>query len=293
MTRVYRGRFAPSPTGPLHFGSLVAAVASYLDARASGGSWLVRIEDVDTPRTVAGAADAILRTLEAFGLLWDGMVTYQSRRTELYHNALRQLKEQRRVFPCGCSRRETGTGGVYPGTCREGLPEGRTARAWRFRAPDASMCFTDRVQGDYCENVAQEAGDFILLRADGLFAYQLAVVVDDAEQGVTDVVRGADLLNSTPRQIALLQALGYPEPRYLHTPVATNQQGMKLSKQTMALPVDGRDPVAVLQSVLRLLGQQVPESATVGEMLNRAVREWDVRRIPRERAVCAPAEFLN
>lgn len=208
----YRGRFAPSPTGPLHFGSLVAAVGSYLDARAHGGEWLLRIEDVDGPRTVPGAADAILRTLEGFGFEWDGEVLVQSRRLDLYHSALVRLQLDGLVYPCACSRSEIAAathqlsvdgGLLYPGLCRNGLPEGRAARAWRLRVPDREFRFVDRVQGERRQNLEREVGDFVLLRADGQYAYQLAVVFDDAAQGVNSVVRGVDLLDSTARQMWL------------------------------------------------------------------------------------------
>ena len=226
----YRGRFAPSPTGPLHFGSLVAAVASWLDARAAGGEWLLRIEDLDAARTVAGMADDILRTLEAFGLHWDGEVAWQSRRTDLYEAALARLRAAHLVYRCRCSRREVSDSGlsgpegpIYPGTCRAlRLPEAVEA-AERMIAAEAPLAFEDRVQGRIEQSVARDIGDFVLKRRDGRHAYQLAVVVDDAAQGITDVVRGADLLWSTPRQIALQRALGYPTPRYLHVPVATNE----------------------------------------------------------------------
>ena len=236
---MYVGRFAPSPTGPLHFGSLVAALASWLDARAAEGRWLVRIEDLDPPRAVPGAADEILRTLDRLGLGWDGPVLYQSRRSASYEAALESLD----TYWCGCTRREiadssigraTDGAQIYPGTCRTGLAPGKTPRALRLRTGGEEIAFTDRVQGPQRQILEREIGDFVLLRADGQFAYQLAVVVDDAEQGVTDVVRGADLLDSTPRQIFLQRLLGYPMPRYLHVPAAVNQAGEKLSKQTGA-----------------------------------------------------------
>jgi glutamyl-Q tRNA(Asp) synthetase len=228
----YRGRFAPSPTGPLHFGSLVAALGSYLDAKAHGGEWLVRIEDIDTPRTVPGAADDILRTLERFGLEWDGPVLYQSSRLEAYQAALERLS----VFPCGCSRKDVGD--RYPGTCRNGIQGRVDMPSWRFRVPDQIVSFEDRRMGPQHQNVHDYVGDFVLKRADGLFAYQLAVVVDDAYQGITDVVRGEDLLDSTARQILLQRALGLPQPRYMHLPVVLNEAGQKLSKQTGATPLD-------------------------------------------------------
>jgi glutamyl-Q tRNA(Asp) synthetase len=228
----YRGRFAPSPTGPLHLGSLVAALGSYLDAKAHGGEWLVRIEDIDTPRVVAGAADHILRTLERFGLEWDGPVLYQSSRIEAYDAVLDDLRGQGRVFPCGCSRKDVGE--CYPGTCRTGLRDRIDSPSWRFCVADETVNFVDRRLGPQAQNVAEDAGDFVVKRADGLFAYQLAVVVDDAFQGITDVVRGEDLLDSTARQILLQRALGFPQLRYRHLPVVLNQVGQKLSKQTGA-----------------------------------------------------------
>jgi glutamyl-Q tRNA(Asp) synthetase len=264
QTVPYRGRFAPSPTGPLHFGSLVAAVASYLDARAHGGQWLVRMEDVDTPRCVPGAAAGILRTLEAFGFQWDAPVMYQTARTPAYQEALDRLRAAGLAYPCSCSRKEVG-GPVYPGACREGVREPGKPMAWRVRVDD--------------EDLAREAGDFIVKRSDGLFAYQLAVVVDDAAQGITDVVRGADLLDSTPRQIWLQRALGYPTPRYLHVPVATNQAGEKLSKQTLAPPLRPADAPRELAAALRFLGQPVPAETGLSptEILARAVGNWNPR----------------
>lgn len=279
MPERYRGRFAPSPTGGLHFGSLVAAVGSWLDARAAGGEWLVRMEDIDEPRTVAGAADRILRTLEAYGLHWDGPVVYQTERHELYRAALERLGS--RVFPCGCTRKEIGD--RYPGTCRDGLPEGRTGRALRLRVEAEPVGFVDRLQGPYAESLAETCGDFVLRRADGLYSYQLAVVVDDAEQGVTDVVRGADLLDSTPRQIWLQRALGLPEPRYLHLPVALGADGAKLSKQTLAPELDEAGSGELLWRALTFLGQGPPEplrGAGPGEVLTWGVANWALGRVP-------------
>lgn len=293
-----RGRFAPSPTGPLHFGSLVAAAASYLDARARGGEWLLRIEDLDTARTVAGTAGAILRTLEAFGFEWDGPVLYQSRRIERYREVFARLEERGCLFGCACSRREIADSALtqdglrrYPGTCRDGLPPGRSARAIRLRVDPGTMCFDDILQGRVCQDVAQEIGDFVLLRADGTFAYQLAVVVDDADQGVTDIVRGADLLDSTPRQIYLQRLLELPTPRYLHVPAATNAAGEKLSKQTRARAVDGRRPEPDLCAALRFLNHAPPPEAAdadVGELWRWAVAHWDPQRLPRRRCLEAP-----
>jgi glutamyl-Q tRNA(Asp) synthetase len=289
----YRGRFAPSPTGPLHFGSLVAATASYLDARAAGGEWLVRIEDVDRPRSVPGAADEILRTLERFGFAWDGSVVYQSARQDLYLAALEHLKQGGFAFPCGCSRREieTGQNSVYPGTCRGGLHRERAVRSWRVRVPEDLVCFDDRVQGRWCQQLASEVGDFVVLRADGFFAYQLAVVVDDGEQGITDVVRGVDLMDSTPRQLYLQRLLASPTPRYLHVPVAVNSRGEKLSKQTLAAPAGCNSPVETLHKVLRFLGQSTPEETlNLADFWDWAIGHWRPDTVPAERACPAPAE---
>ena len=265
------GRFAPSPTGPLHLGSLVAAVGSWLYARAAGGRWLVRMEDLDTPRVVPGSAEEILAALQRYGLEWDGEVVWQSRRTRLYERALESLRARDLVFDCACSRADLqraasaplGAEPVYPGTCRDGLPPGRAARAIRFRAPDESIAFDDLVAGRVEENIAESTGDFVVRRADGLFAYQLAVVVDDAEQGVTQVVRGADLLTSTPRQIALQRALGFPAPRYAHLPLVLAPDGTKLGKRDGALPLPALDDARVRETLalaLRRLGLDVAPS---------------------------------
>jgi glutamyl-Q tRNA(Asp) synthetase len=292
---VYRGRFAPSPTGPLHFGSLVAAVGSFLEARARGGEWLLRMEDVDAPRCSQAAAHSILRTLEAFGFAWDGEVVWQSRRTAAYAAALEQLKQAGRVFPCACTRKELADSmlaadgaALYPGTCRNGLPPGKTARAWRLRVDAARVAFDDALQGRIESALAREAGDFILLRADGLFAYQLAVVVDDAAAGITHVVRGADLLLSTPRQIYLQQCLGLPTPAYAHLPVAVNAAGEKLSKQTRALPLDNQRPGPELWAALDFLGQQPPPELRVagcGELWHWALANWQLGRVPHQQAL--------
>jgi len=248
----YRGRFAPSPTGPLHFGSLVAALGSYLDAKAHGGEWLVRIEDIDTPRVVPGAADHILRTLERFGLHWDGPVLYQSSRIEAYESALDDLRRRGLVFPCSCSRKDIGD--RYPGTCRAGQRGRCDALSWRLRVSGEQVEFEDRRLGLQRQNVEDYIGDFVLKRTDGLFAYQMAVVVDDAAQGITDVVRGEDLLDSTARQILLQRALGFPRPRYLHLPVVLNKLGQKLSKQTGALPLDPNRVEELLAEARVLIG---------------------------------------
>ncbi len=294
MTRIpaYVGRFAPSPTGPLHFGSLVAAVGSYLEARTHGGHWLLRIEDVDTPRTVPGAADAIIATLARFGFEWDGGVVWQSSRFDAYVAALEALKAGGAVFPCACTRREMADSALardgsrrYPGTCRDGLPAGRSARAWRVRA-EGIIRFEDAIQGPQREDLAVDVGDYVALRADGLFAYQLAVVVDDAEAGVSHVVRGADLLDSTGRQVHLQALLGVPTPAYAHLPVATNAAGEKLSKQTLAQAIDGHPPAHALVAALRFLGQDPPAPlgrAPLAEVWAWAHAAWRLAAVPRRR----------
>jgi glutamyl-Q tRNA(Asp) synthetase len=282
----YHGRFAPSPTGALHFGSLVAAVASWLDARAAGGRWSVRIEDVDAPRTVPGAADAILRALEACGLEWDGAVVRQGERDALYERALGRLRVQGLAYRCRCSRREIADsalrgieGAVYPGTCRPLAIAAEESAAERFRVEPGIVAFDDRVQGHVAQDVAREVGDFIVRRRDGLFAYQLAVVVDDAEQGITDVVRGADLLASTPRQILLQRALGHPTPRYLHFPVAVDARGEKLSKRHGSVALEPGDPAAAIGRALAFLGQPPVPPDVPRAMLAAATARWDPRRI--------------
>ena len=282
---MYIGRFAPSPTGPLHFGSLVAALASWLDARAARGRWLVRIEDLDTPRVQPDAADGILRSLERLGLGWDGEVLHQSARAPLYREAAEKLRES--VYWCGCTRGEITDSSlglaadgaqIYPGTCRNGLPAGKVPRALRVRSSSETISFPDRVHGLTAQNLERDIGDFVLVRADGQFAYQLAVVVDDAAQGVTDVVRGADLLDSTARQIHLQRLLGLPTPRYLHVPVVLDATGEKLSKQTGANAVSAAD----LRKALGFLGQAETDD------LAQAVRNWNPSLIPALRARESP-----
>ncbi|MBL0166491.1 MAG: tRNA glutamyl-Q(34) synthetase GluQRS [Propionivibrio sp.] len=299
----YRGRFAPSPSGPLHFGSLVAALGSYLDARAHDGEWLLRIEDVDQPRTVPGAADGMLRTLEGFGFEWDGEVIIQSRRFDLYHAALVRMQLDGDVYPCACSRSEIAAasrlssvdgGLLYPGTCRAGLADGKAARSWRLRVPDRESTFVDRVQGQARQNLQREVGDFVLLRADGQYAYQLAVVIDDAAQGVNAVVRGVDLLDSTARQIWLQQCLGLPTPSYAHLPVVVNSAGEKLSKQTQAKAVDPADGSTVLACALEFLGHPVPaemRDVTVADFWRWAISVWSMERVPAVRGIF-PAQRL-
>ena len=295
-----RGRFAPSPTGPLHFGSLVAALASYCDARAAGGTWLVRIEDVDVPRARAGAEDDIIATLARYGFAWDGDVVRQSDRGDHYAAALSRLRAAGIAYECACTRRELasapfGAGGerVYPGTCRAGVAPARRARAeraWRVRVGSGTIAFVDRLQGPQAQDLATDVGDFVVRRSDGLHAYQLAVVVDDALQQVSDIVRGADLLASTPRQRLLQRWLDMPEPSYLHVPVAINAAGEKLSKQTgaKALPAD---PLPTLAAAWRFLDQ--PEAAaaprTIAEFWAHAITAWTPRRLPPVAMLPAPA----
>ncbi|MBI3374726.1 MAG: tRNA glutamyl-Q(34) synthetase GluQRS [Betaproteobacteria bacterium] len=291
---MYVGRFAPSPTGPLHFGSLIAALGSWLDARSARGAWLLRIEDLDWPREQPGAAAEILSVLEACGLNWDGEIVLQSRRNDLYRAALERLREGGATYACACTRREIADSApaidgarVYPGTCRAGLAEGRAQRAVRVRTTDEPVIFEDRLFGRHVQSVGHEVGDFVLWRADGLFAYQLAVVVDDAAQGVTDVVRGADLIDSTARQIHLQRLLGLPTPRYLHLPVAVNASGEKLSKQTRAKPVDPACAGPELVRAFVFLGHPPPAEiahAPPRDLLDWGARNWDPARIPKLRA---------
>ena len=285
----YIGRFAPSPTGPLHAGSLVAALASWLDARAHNGQWLVRIEDIDTPRCVKGADQHILQQLAAFGLVADSKPTWQSQRTHLYENALSHLINKGWVYPCGCSRKEIedvyvsqGQGmarhssTVYPGICRDGL-NGKPARAWRLNVQAVmqalhlpqTLQWHDRRMGHQQQDVAREVGDFVLKRADGLWAYQLAVVVDDADQGITHVVRGEDLHDNTARQILLQKALGLPAPIYMHTPLVMGENGEKLSKQNGALALDLRDPLTTLKKAAKVLRLNPCETS-----IEDALYEW-------------------
>lgn len=284
-----RGRFAPSPTGDLHFGSLITALGSYLSMRRRGGKWLVRIEDIDTPRSVPGAADAILRALERLGLLWDEEVIYQSRRIEVYEEALATLARGDLTFPCACSRSDFG-GGVYPGTCRNGLAPGRSPRSIRMRIGDESIGFVDAIQGRFVEDLARTTGDFVVHRADGIVAYHLAVVVDDAEQGIGEVMRGCDLIDSTPRQILLQRALGLPQPAYAHLPLAVDRQGNKLGKRDRSEAIASCPPAATLRAALRFLGQNLPPDARTRsgrrdepseEIIARAVIDWNPSRIPK------------
>jgi len=282
------GRFAPSPTGDLHFGSLLAAVASYLEAKSRGGQWLVRIEDIDPPREVEGSADRILQALQAFGLRSDRPVAYQSRRTTAYRAAVQRLLDDGRAFWCGCSRAELPPGGVYPGTCRNGPPPGKSPRAVRLRVDDAPIRFVDAVQGPVSENLASTSGDFVIWRADDLPAYQLAVVVDDAWQGVTEVVRGHDLLDSTARQIHLANSLGLVPPRYAHHPVALGDDGRKLSKRLRSDPLQVESPAETLRLALGVLGQDPPRVASLRALWRWALEHWSLERVPRRASVAAP-----
>jgi glutamyl-Q tRNA(Asp) synthetase len=267
----------------LHLGSLVAAVGSYLDARSQVGEWRVRMEDIDEPRCSQAHADDILRTLEAYGFEWDGEVVYQSLRKPLYRQALEQLIQAGHAYPCACTRKEIADsslsgieGPVYPGTCRNGL-NGRPARAWRTRVDSSPICLDDRLQGRHCQNLEADIGDFVVKRADGLFAYQLAVVVDDAHQGITHVVRGADLLASTPRQIYLQHLFGYPALEYLHLPVVLNDAGQKLSKQTLAAPLANDEMSQALCAALIHIGLAPDpglKSAQPLEVLRWGVEQW-------------------
>lgn len=287
----YIGRFAPTPSGPLHFGSLIAALGSYLQARSQQGQWRLRIDDIDPPREQPGAADDILRTLERYGLYWDGEVVYQSQRYAAYENALERLHQQNLLYPCGCSRKEIQQAGrdgpfgwIYPGTCRNGLAHDRSSLAIRIRTDERTIRFDDAVQGPQQVGLAQDIGDYVLKRADGLWAYQIAVVVDDAEAGVSEVVRGADLLDSTPRQIYLQQCLGLSTPHYAHLPVATHH-GQKLSKQNLA-PAITRDIAApLLNRALVFLGQDAVTPDKPEFMLAEALAHWRLETVPRQAAI--------
>jgi glutamyl-Q tRNA(Asp) synthetase len=279
LAGTYRGRFAPSPTGALHFGSLVAALASWLRARSRGGVWIVRMEDVDTTRAVPGSADDILNTLAAFGMVSDEPVLLQSDRAEHYAAALSRLIEAGAAFACRCSRAELPEDGLH----RACVGKLERTPAWRVRAPDRSIVFRDEIQDRQQQNLARDVGDFVVKRADGLFAYQLAVVVDDAAQGITEVVRGADLLDSTARQIYVQGLLGLPQPTYAHVPLAVDASGAKLSKQHHAAPVDANDPLPALRLALGFLGfatEKLPRAGRVDAQLSVALAAFDWHAIP-------------
>jgi len=286
----YRGRFAPSPTGPLHFGTLVAAVGSYLEAKSHDGEWLVRIENLDTPREISGASSEILRTLESLEMEWDHDVVYQSERNSVYQTTLAILDEYGVIYPCTCTRREiadssiTGVSGpVYPGTCRSNLLNKKQIGALRVITDNSLVKFKDALRGQISQRLESETGDFVLRRADGIYAYQLAVVVDDAKQGITHVVRGADLLDSTPRQIYLQKLLDYPTLEYMHLPVVVNNQGKKLSKQNLATPLDISNPVAQLIATVSFLGQEPPTELlknSISSFWEWAINNWCPEKIP-------------
>lgn len=286
MLSLYRGRFAPSPSGPLHAGSAVAAVASFVDARARGGKWLVRIEDLDTPRNAPGAVETILGQLQALGMVWDDDIVFQSRRLHVYQSAFDTLLSLNCIYPCGCTRREIADSAVqhssmradaerpYPGTCRLGLPAGRQALSWRVRVPQGVYRFEDRWQGWKEQDVARAVGDFVVRRADGIWAYQLAVVVDDAAQRITDIVRGEDLLASTARQNLLREILGYTQPTVLHVPLVTDPQGQKLSKQNGAKALDLTRPLEVLQQAWVDLGFERVAASNIETFWSAAMSVW-------------------
>lgn len=289
---MYVGRFAPSPTGPLHFGSLVAAVASYCDAKVNHGKWLLRIEDLDKPREIAGTADTILRQLEAFGFEWDGEIIYQSQRHAFYTEAFQQLNAQHLLYPCTCTRKEIADssqqwgieGVIYPKTCLIHALKPLAPSAWRIKTNATPIQFEDAIQGTLSQQLNEAVGDFILKRADGLFAYQLAVVVDDAAQGITHIVRGADLLASTPRQIYLQQLLQLNTPHYAHLPLACNAAGEKLSKQTLAKSIVASQANQRLFEALSFLGQHPPDelkNATMADLWHWAMTYWQLENVPK------------
>lgn len=298
----YRGRFAPSPTGPLHFGSLVAALGSFVDARAAGGDWLVRMEDLDRARELPGAASSILHTLEHLGLHWDEAVVYQHQRLALYRDALADLSHRSLAYPCGCSRKMIAAGAhigpegpVYPGTCRDGLKPGTKARTLRFRVPPGEVAILDRIRGRVALDVSTQLGDFVLHRADGIPAYQLAVVVDDAAQCINHVVRGADLLLCSLRQRLLQQALDLDSPAYAHLPLALDSQGRKLSKSAADAPLDRTDPLTSIRRAWAFLGQPPwpVEIDRLEDVLAFAIAHWAPERIPQGSAPVSSALHKN
>jgi glutamyl-Q tRNA(Asp) synthetase len=276
----YRGRFAPSPTGPLHFGSLITAVASYCDARFHQGSWLIRIEDTDVPRIFPGSEEHILSCIDAFGFDYDAKIIFQKDRLDLYESVLADLKKQDLIYACQCTRKMLGSNHIYQDTCRNlNLPFEN--QAIRLKVEDITICFDDPLQGRHCSALKQDLGDFVLKRRDGIINYQLAVVVDDYLQGITHVVRGADLLDNTERQIWLAQLLGYPTLEYMHLPLAMNQNGTKLSKQNLAIALDIQQAPQLLAQALQALNQIQVDIDTPDRMLKQAVHQWDRQRIPK------------
>jgi glutamyl-Q tRNA(Asp) synthetase len=303
QNRDYRGRFAPSPTGELHFGSLVAAMGSYLDARSHDGEWYVRMEDLDRTREVKGAARSILLTLEHFGFCWDGEIIYQSQRTAAYAEALENLIQAQLAYPCGCSRKFIekqakygAEGAIYPGNCRDGMKQGSSQSSIRVYTSDEAITITDSLQGPVSQQLNREVGDFVIRRADGYHAYQLAVVIDDAWQGITDIIRGADLLNSTPRQHYLQQLLGLPHPAYAHLPLAVDDQGRKLSKQFRDAPVDPKQPMDALLHALAFLNQPLPPARpqTTEAFWQWALPHWSLSAVPGQLQIPATSRrYLN
>ncbi len=289
------GRFAPSPTGPLHIGSLYTALASFLQARAKSGSWFVRVDDLDTFRIVPGSTDSILRTLEIFGLYWDGSLIYQSQRLESYRVILNQLDEQNLIYPCTCTRKflalhakQNPTQPLYPGFCRGKIDNHQTDYALRVKTSTDPIRFYDKHQGYVSQDLSKKTGDFIVKRRDRVYAYQLAVVCDDYDQGITEVLRGADLLESTPRQIYLQKLLGFPTPAYRHIPVIVDEQNIKLSKQSHAKPVDESRPVNTLLYLLKLLNQPLPadiEMADLDAIISWAIKNWNPFRLPKSQNI--------
>ncbi|RDC52629.1 tRNA glutamyl-Q(34) synthetase GluQRS [Acinetobacter sp. RIT592] len=275
----YVGRFAPSPTGPLHFGSLITAVASYCDAKANQGTWLVRIEDTDIPRIYRGSEEHILRAMEAFQLEPDAEIIFQKDRLDIYEDVIQQLRQQGLVYACQCTRKMLGSNHIYQNTCRD-LSLAFEHQAIRLKVEDVEICFEDRLQGRHCSELKKDLGDFVLKRRDGIINYQLAVVVDDYLQGMTHVVRGADLLDNTERQIYLGQLLGYPRLSYMHLPLAMNDQGQKLSKQNLAQALDLTQAPQLLKQALQALHQAEVDLDTPERMLQQAVVQWDIERIP-------------
>ena len=283
----YIGRFAPTPSGPLHFGSIIAALGSYLQARTHHGDWLVRIEDIDQPRAKPGADKKILEQLERLGMYWDDQVVYQSSRTTLYQSALEKLDSENLVFPCSCTRKDV-LNKPYPGTCRKTTSNNKTNPSYRLITNNKLIKIKDKLQGVYSQRLETDVGDFIIKRADGLFAYHLAVVVDDAEQGVTEIVRGNDLLDSTPCQIYLQQLLGLSTPDYLHLPLAVDNTGNKLSKARDAEVANTNDPVITLLQALDFLGQMPPaqlSNSSVEDVMKWATKNWDLKKIPKSKEI--------
>ena len=294
MTDRYVGRFAPTPSGPLHFGSIVAALGSYLQAKKNHGKWLVRIEDIDTPRIQPGAIEAILGTLERLCLHWDGEILIQSQRISVYTDILQQLEKNGLVYPCICPRRLT-KGTPYPGTCRNGVKTNRKSAALRIRVIPESAGFNDRIQGTFTQHLENDVGDFVLKRSDGLVAYHLAVVIDDEMQGITEIVRGCDLLDSTPRQIYLQNILKYKTPAYVHLPIAANEQGLKISKQNHAPGVNVKKGVKALYKALEFLGQR-PDilllDSDIQDVVNWGVEHWDISKVPAQTSIQTDKNFF-